>query len=320
MAAAWTRALDLHADDATPELLAAFDAVFAVGEELPPWAVDWSARFVFVRGDAWCGRCLAALVDRARGDPMQLFDLIRDRGPRSLEQAAFAIARFPQLLRPHGRFECRLGGDPAVWVPRLVEAAHAAARPLIRIQGDVLTLDRGLDSCAWVDGVGYAVGSPWMSQRPVGHWLAQSVQPGHWIAIIGCPPDAYPALAFALDAAPGVGVWADCEEPEAHADRARGQLAEGARLEFGGQQPPGDVAVVLLWDAPDASLDVSGDCAILVHGTAAPAQRRVFDSLRGVPRAELRVREGLGFATRDARLFERVTGVFKFEAAGAGPG
>jgi hypothetical protein len=315
MAAAWTRALDLHADDATAELLDAFDVVFAVGEDLPAWAVDWSLRFVFVRGDAWCGRCVAALVDRAHNDPMQLFDLVRDRGPRTLAQAEFAVARYPQLLRPHGRFECACppGADLEVWVPALVAAAHPAARPLIRVAGRVLTVDRARADGAWVDDLGFAVASPWMSQRPVGHWLAQSVEAGHWLAVLGCPPDAYPALCLALDAGPGVGVWADCAEHPA-ADRARAQMAEGARLEFGGQPPP-DVAVVLLWDAPDASLDVSGDCAILVHGTAGAGQRRVFDSLRaaGVPCAELRVREGLGFATRDARLFERLTGVFKFE-------
>ena len=329
MAAAWTRALDLHVDAGTEDLLTAFDAVFAVGEDLPAWAVDWSLRFVFVRGDAWCGRCVAALVDRAHNDPMQLFDLVRDRENRKLADAEFAIARYPQLLRPHGRFECWLprGADAAVWVPRLLMAAHPAARPLIRVSGRLVTVDRARAKGAWVDALGYAVASPWMSQRPVGHWLAQSVEPGHWILVLGCPPDAYPALCFALDAGPGVGVWADCAEPPADcagspADRARAQMAEGARLEFGvshassvaSHAVPGPVAVVLLWDVPEQHVDVAGDCAVLVHGIAGAEQRGVFDGLpRDMSRAELRVRDGLGFATRDARLFARLCETFKFE-------
>lgn len=288
------KALDTVADDATLELRVDHDVLYAVvprGEDVP--ARVSAACFAVIRGSAYTDACVRALLDRAP-DPMDLFDFVRDRGTRNLKQAAFAVKHFPRLLRPCGVFVSEIRDD---WIPALVDAAHEEVRYLMRFSRGRLTVDRSAAKGAWVDrDVGFPCRSPWMRHRPFAAWVLQHVDTKH-VAVVGCPPDAYPALCFAEDGADSV--WADCaSSPSTPASSSPVRT---------GYPPPHLVDIVLAWDPPnDEDINLHPDGIVLVHGTNIGFLRSL-----DMPAAVL-VGGDIGIATHTSRIINDVVAHFGF--------
>lgn len=289
-------ALDTLADDATVELRADHDVVYAVvarDEHVPPRVA--AACFAVVRGCAYTHACVRTLLDRAP-DPMDLFDFVRDRGPRNLNQAAFAVQHFPRLLRPCGVFVSEIRD---AWIPALVAAAHDEVRCLMRFSRGRLVVDRGAAKGAWVDrAVGYPARSPWMRHRPFAAWVLRQVSTKH-VAVVGNPPDAYAALCFAEDGADSV--WTDTSTPAS--TPATPVHATPVRT---GSPQPHVVDVVLVWDPPTADIDLHPDGVAIVRGN--------IDFLRGLdmPAAVLLGGEGIGIATHTSRIINDAIAEFGF--------
>jgi hypothetical protein len=285
-------ALDTLADDATVELRADYDVVYAVvarGEHVPPSVA--AACFAVVRGSAYTHACVRTLLDRAP-DPMDLFDFVRDRGPRNLNQAAFAVQHFPRLLRPCGVFVSEIRD---AWIPALVAAAHDEVRCLMRFSRGRLVVDRGAAKGAWVDrAVGYPCRSPWMRHRPFAAWVLRQVETKH-VAVVGNPPDAYAALCFAEDGADSV--WTDTPESTLPAHESTVPVRTGS-------PQPHVVDVVLVWDPPTADIDLHPDGVAIVRGN--------IDFLRGLDMPAAFGGEGVGIATHTSRIINDAIAEFGF--------
>jgi hypothetical protein len=293
------KALDTLADDATVELRVDHDVVYAVvprDQDVP--ARVSAACFAVIRGSPYTDACVRALLDRAP-DPLDLFDFVRDRGPRNLKQACFAVEHFPRLLRPCGVFVSEIH-EP--WIPALVAAAHEDVRCLMRFSKGTLTIDRGAARGAWVDrDVGYPARSPWMRHRLFAAWVLRQLQTKR-VAVVGNPPDEYAALCFAEDGADSV--WTD-------ATHGHGRVSPGQRIAVRTGPPPPEVAdLVLAWDPPNGDIDLHPDGVALVHGTA--EGNLPFLRSLGMPVAVLIGGAGLGIATHDSRVINAAIADFGF--------
>jgi hypothetical protein len=316
------KALDTVADDATIELRVDHDVVYAVvprGEDVPPRVS--AACFAVIRGSAYTDACVRALLDRAP-DPMDLFDLVRDRGTRNMKQAAFAVEHFPRLLRPCGVFVSDIRED---WIPTLVAAAHEDVRCLMRFSKGRLTIDRGAAKGAWVDrDVGYPARSSWMRHRLFAAWVLKHVETKH-VAVVGNPPDEYAALCFAEDGADSV--WTDTTHESRVSPSQRHRVSTSQRRRVlprqsrvsprqsrvpvrTGPPPPQVVDVVLAWDPPSGDIDLHPDGIALVHGTA--EGNLPFLRSLGMPVAVLVGGPGIGIATHNSRVINAAIADFGF--------
>ena len=189
------------------------------------------------------------------------------------------------------------------WIPALVDAAHEEVRCLMRFSRGRLTVDRGAAKGAWVDrDVGFPCRSPWMRHRPFGAWVLQHVNTKH-VAVVGCPPDAYPALCFAEDGADSV--WADCESSaESRRGGAESSPASSSSVRFG-HPPPQLVDVVLAWDPPNEDINLHPDGIALVIGNIG------FLRSLGMPAAVLAGGE-IGIATHNSRIINDAVANFGF--------